>query len=172
LWDVQRGKCVRLFTTSALASSDATGLSDGFASTKVDRGHPTFTKSILSLAASPDGTWCASGGDDGSVVVWELSSGRVLRRFGPPTFGGKADYGDRMGSPVNSLSFSQDSGSLVAGYSDGFVRVWDLKRGHSDGALIDDSSLLCAVKTKRTPIHKVTFSPRNLILSIGPFLPF
>lgn len=179
LWDVHRGKCVRLFTTSALASATSDlsgpGLGEGASTSKVERGHPTYTKSILSLSVSPDGAWCASGADDGSVVVWELGSGRVLRRFGPPAFGGRGDSSaiDRVGSPVFSLSFSGDSGSLCAGYADGYVRVWDLKRGQSEDALRSDTDphLLCAVKTKRTPIHDVTFSPRNLILSLGPFLP-
>ena len=48
LWDVQRGRCVRVFTA----------------------GHPTTTANILSVAIAPDGQTMASGADDGSIVLF------------------------------------------------------------------------------------------------------
>jgi WD40 repeat protein len=60
MWDIHRGRCVRVFTGA----------------------HPTNTSSILSLAVSPDGLSIASGGDDGSVVVWDIAQGKPIKRFG------------------------------------------------------------------------------------------
>jgi hypothetical protein len=43
-------------------------------------GHRTNT-AINSVSLSPDGQWMASGGDDGTVRVWEVSSGRCFRKW-------------------------------------------------------------------------------------------
>lgn len=179
LWDINQGKCVRLFTSSALASTKDTSQknaqlssSASMMTTKLDSGHPTYTKSIMSLAISPDGQWAASGGDDGSVIVWEIASARVLRRFNLPQ---NLDSGKLVGgSPVYSLDFSLDGFCLCAGYADGHLMVWDLKRGHSDEMLKNstDSFVLSSAQTKRTPIHDARFSPRNLVICAGPFLPY
>jgi WD40 repeat protein len=42
------------------------------------KGH---THRIRSIAASPDGQWLASGSDDGTVRIWEVSTGRCFRRY-------------------------------------------------------------------------------------------
>jgi len=68
---------------------------------------------ISCLAFSPDGKTLASGDGMKSVCLWDLASGRVVRKLEGP--------GD-----VNGIAFSPD-GRLLACAGDDGVRVWDVK---------------------------------------------
>ena len=61
--------------------------------------------SINALAFSPDGTYLASGADDGFIIVYDVASGREAHKLD-----GK--------SPVTALLWS---GELYAGFADGRV---------------------------------------------------
>src|SRR5271167_636452 len=53
-------------------------------------------RAVRAVVFSPDGRWLASGAKDGTIKIWETSSGRLLRTL----------YG--YGSPVNALAVSPD----------------------------------------------------------------
>jgi WD40 repeat protein len=36
---------------------------------------------VVALSVAPDGMSVVSGGDDGSMVVWDLGSGQMVKRF-------------------------------------------------------------------------------------------
>ncbi|KAF9787257.1 TFIID and SAGA subunit [Thelephora terrestris] len=154
LWDVQRGACVRVFI-----------------------GHQG---GISTLAVSPDGRYLASAGEDLAINVWDLGSGKRIKKM----TGHKAS--------IYSLSFSAESSLLVSGSADWTMKCWDVKgtggapNKQQNGAAVNgfsstdtnkdevDSSettdLLASFPTKRTPIIKVEFTPRNLCLAAGPYL--
>ncbi|MBI3248809.1 MAG: WD40 repeat domain-containing protein [Deltaproteobacteria bacterium] len=86
---------------------------------------------VLSLALSVDGTMLASGGDDNTIILWELPRGRqqaVLQ--------GHQDS-------VSSLALSADGTTLASGSKDRTLIVWDVPseqpravlRGHQDWVL-------------------------------------
>jgi WD40 repeat protein len=67
-----------------------------------------------SSAFSPDHRLIAVGGNQGSITVWELASGRQVLRFTDHTRG------------VFDLSFSPDGRSLASVSRDGTGLVWDM----------------------------------------------
>ena len=74
---------------------------------------------IRALAVSPDGRWCATGGEDRSIVVWEIETGAVVRRLCPAADGqGTAHQGT-----VTSLQFTAD-GHLISTGRDNVLQVW------------------------------------------------
>lgn len=116
---------------------------------------------IKCLSFSPDGSKLLSSGNDGSVLVWDVESGRILKRFeehqgfvggcgffpdGERVASGDA-YGRvavwslsgkdvqwlRMprGASIYSLAVRQDGAELLVGTTYGWVLGWALPKGTS-----------------------------------------
>merc|ERR1719353_2675898 len=68
---------------------------------------------VYTVAISPDGSLCASGGKDGIVMLWDVNDGKHL-------------YSLDAGSTVNSLAFSPKNYWLVAA-TDVAIKIWDLE---------------------------------------------
>ncbi len=78
-------------------------------------GHPA----AWTVALSPDGRMMASGGDDHSLILWDVWSGRALGE--PLLIGGKK----RHGGGVLTLAFSANGETLVATTSNPpFLELW------------------------------------------------
>lgn len=103
MWDVQRGTAVRLFT-----------------------GH---MGNVTALCASRSGKSLASADDRGELIIWDLASGRLVKRMRGHGRGG-----------VWSLAWSVESTVLVSGGADGTVRVWDVQPASTatDGKVIGE----------------------------------
>jgi WD40 repeat protein len=76
---------------------------------------------VCSVAFSPDGKWLASGGWDDFIRIWDVSTGKEVRRI-------HAHF-----AMVTRVAFSPDGRTLVSrGGLDGTGKVWD----HSTGTLL------------------------------------
>ena len=72
---------------------------------------------VTSVAYSPDGAYVLSGGDDGTLKLWETATGRDVRSF----------TGHKAG--VTSVAFSPDGTMAVSGSIDSTLRLWDVASG-------------------------------------------
>lgn len=147
LWEVQTGDCVRLFVGHAASVNDA--------------------------QVSPDGRFAVSAGEDAMVNIWELSSGKRVAMLKGHT------------APIWSVDISGDGALVASGAGDDTVRLWDLRMitdsqdstalTASSSASADparfDKAALGSYSTKSTPVHKVSFTRRNLLTAAGPFRP-
>ncbi|MGH8583113.1 MAG: caspase family protein, partial [Gammaproteobacteria bacterium] len=91
-WDVATGQLVRRFFSK---------------STKGTVG------GILDAAFSSDGHLLLTGGSDGSAILWEVATGKEIRRL-------RGHSGK-----INSVAFSPDGRFVLTGGSDATMRLWN-----------------------------------------------
>ena len=100
--------------------------------------------SVNCVALSPDGKLLASGGEDSTVILWNVTDGSKLKVFTGPS------------KMVMSTVFSPDGQILASASHDGFVRLWDV-----------------ASKRRRTTfthggwVNSIAFSPDGKMLVSG-----
>ncbi|KAJ8430603.1 hypothetical protein Cgig2_021565 [Carnegiea gigantea] len=73
-------------------------------------GHNGYVNTV---AVSPDGSLCASGGKDGVILLWDLAEGKRL-------------YSLDAGSIIHALCFSPNRYWLCAATESG-IKIWDLE---------------------------------------------
>jgi len=103
---------------------------------------------VWDVAWSPDGTRIATSGNDGTVRIWDSTSGAPVARL----------YGHS--SAVVALDWSPDSSRLVTGSTDGTARLW---------AILPDGGrelLSLPVQAKSTWVWP-TFSPDGTRVMTG-----
>lgn len=161
MWDVVKGQCVRVFI-----------------------GH---VAPVTALAVSPNGRWVAAAGEDASINVWDIGSGRRLKKM----------RGHGLSS-IYSLSFSMGGEVLVSAAADCTVRVWDMNKNTTEAGpqpepfdalaqqngsdqaqhpqddkrkeITSTTDHMAVFNTKRTPVYKVQFTNKNLVLAAGAFM--
>ncbi|MEU4692224.1 NB-ARC domain-containing protein [Actinoplanes sp. NPDC023714] len=75
---------------------------------------------VLALAIAPDGTWLASGGEDGAIRVWNPATGLEQR------------WMRGTATPISAVAVTPDGGRIVSGDFDGTITVWDHTRRRWD----------------------------------------
>ena len=74
----------------------------------------TYRGLVWQVEFHPDGKFLASAGGDGTVRLWEIASGNLLRTLNAHT------------AAVTSLAYSPDGRKLASGSLDGRVFIWDV----------------------------------------------
>ena len=133
IWDVPTGECLRtierpnakqarpipeqvalsgggklVLSTDAIIWETATG--------KVIRRLDEEQGNLTAVALSPDGKQVVTGGKDGSVNLWDIASGRLVRRF----------FGKGVPEQIWSVMFSPDGKYVLAAAGGGRIKLWDV----------------------------------------------
>jgi hypothetical protein len=88
---------------------------------------------ILAVAISADGKHALSGGEDRTMRLWEVSSGRELQRF------------EGHQAAVAGVAFSLDGRRAVSASHDRTLRLWDVESGKELRRLIGHTDKVASV---------------------------
>jgi len=95
------------------------------------------TSDVYRCCFSPDGQQLASTSQDGSVRIWNVATGELVKTL------------LKLKDPTYDVAYSRDGTILAAVADDGFVRFWDT-RTHA---------LLAESKTDKEGLYSVVFAP-------------
>jgi WD40 repeat protein len=112
---------------------------------------------ITSVAFSPDGEWCATGGEDHDIYLWKTATAEQLSRKG----------GAHQGA-VTSLRFASSSRLVSAGRDNRLV-VWELSRDGEPKRIYDLDGRGTGVTTLSPDGERVLFDhgPELSLLSLA-----
>jgi WD40 repeat protein/energy-coupling factor transporter ATP-binding protein EcfA2 len=102
--------------------------------------HP---EAVSSVAFSPNGQVLASGSEDKTIRLWEVSTGKLLHSL------------QSHSDAVYSVAFSPDGQVLASGSEDKTIRLWDVSTG----------KLLDSLQGHSSYVSLVAFSPDGKMLA-------
>lgn len=100
---------------------------------------------VEALAFTPDGSRLVSAGQDATVCVWDLQSGKHVYRL----------EADDQG--FASVAVTSDGRTAIAGCMDKTIRAWDLESGNA----------IFVSRTDQPVTHRLALSPQNDYLLTG-----
>jgi WD40 repeat protein len=104
-----------------------------------------LTRPGLCAAFDPSGARVATGGDDGTVRLWDTATGAA---HGSPL---------RATGPVLAVAFSPDGRTLLSGSLDGGAQLWDVADGRQRGPVL----------RHRGAVRAVAFSADGRLVATG-----
>lgn len=96
----------------------------------VDAGILRYVSSKTGFALHPNGKWLARGNIDSTVVLMDISTGNILRRF------------DGHRKVVSAYAFSPDGKLLATAGGDRDIRLWDVESGKEIRTITGHRNLL------------------------------
>jgi len=134
LWDVASGNEIRQLETDPPRAARISGAREA-------------PGEFYCVAFTPDGARALAGGEGGSVCVWEVVSGKIVKRF-------KGHTGTVYGSAV-----SPDGRQALSGGRDMTARLWDIETGEE----------LFRLPSHRSWVRSVAISPDGRYGLTGSF---
>ncbi|KAI1872536.1 hypothetical protein JX265_005416 [Neoarthrinium moseri] len=106
-------------------------------------------KPISQVRISPDGRWIASASADGTIKIWEASTGKHMDTL----------VGHMAG--VSAVAWAPDSKTLATGSDDKAIRLWDRVTGRPTRAR--------PLLGHHNYVYCLAFSPKGNILASGSY---
>ncbi|MGX1664111.1 WD40 repeat domain-containing protein, partial [Streptomyces sp. NPDC055366] len=118
LWDLNTGKRRKTLTGHGKPLDGLTGI--------VENG-------VSAATFSPDGSIVATGCGDGTVRLFNVTTGKRIKTLSNHPYG------------VESIIFTPDENALIASGGDGTIRIWDVAAGEIRDIFFNDSSFAVSI---------------------------
>lgn len=120
------------------------------------RGHEN---AVSQVRISPDGRFIASASADGTIKIWDASSGSHMDTL----------VGHMAG--VSCVAWSPDSNTLASGSDDKAIRLWDRVTGRPKTTTRKSmvGQEMAPLRGHHNYIHCLAFSPKGNILASGSY---
>ncbi|MFO0888580.1 MAG: protein kinase [Isosphaeraceae bacterium] len=112
-------------------------------------GH-AFPKPVTTVAISQDGARAIAGSEDGTVLLWDVATGRPVA---PPM---------RHGAAVTAVAFSQDGKLALTASLDYRARRWHVETGAEAGPALEHGGPITSAALSPDGRHFVTAGPNRL----------
>jgi len=109
----------------------------------VQTGHAA---GVFCIAFHPGGNLMVSGGNEGTIKLWDVATGRELRTFVHPGH-----------VPTRSIAFHPGGKIVVSGHEDGTIQLWDAATGKKLREFAGHSS----------SVDSIAFSPDGRLFASG-----
>jgi WD40 repeat protein len=120
---------------------------------QVDKTLVGHTSSVHNLRFSPDGKLLATCGFDSLVILWDVQTGEMLRKWK-----GHTDW-------ITEVTFSHDGSLIASAGQDGYCKVWNTESGELLGTYSNQFGTFNGKSMKA--VSFVDFSPDNKYIYYG-----
>lgn len=111
--------------------------------------HMGHTGCITAISYSPDGHYLATGSEDCSVKIWEITTGTCMKTL-------------NIGWPITAISYDPNSRYIVVGSLDKTINVFDTQSGIC-------IKTLCGFQGHKLQVSSVTYSPNGQYILSGSY---
>ncbi|MCS7018456.1 MAG: OmpA family protein [Cytophagales bacterium] len=136
------------FTCLLLAWQMYSGYAQEFQLERTLQGHEG---QVQNIRFSPNGKMIAGGGSDGQIILWDVATGRVLRKMKGHT------------KTVYEVTFNKDGSLLASAGEDGIACVWEVATGKNIGCFQNKPFPIFSgiLKQDLVSVSFVVFSPNS-----------
>ncbi|EGD80776.1 hypothetical protein PTSG_01365 [Salpingoeca rosetta] len=168
VWNQSNGSYLKVFLSGLCAPRTVVPLKQFLVASQAEKGAIIFwrwnqdkpviripmSERITGLACTQNAQLCFGGSAQGTLFVWQITTGKLLCRINAAHYRG-----------ISQCSLTSDDSHLVTAGEDGIVRVWSVASLVSAAPANRGQSMLAQTKKPLHTLHKHTLAVSSMCIS-------